>query len=108
MSLSLVALGCLIGLATFAQVLSCVFKHYHDLTIALLIGLMIGSLRKIWPWKETISTILDRHGHIKPVVQHNIMPIGNLTAPVLIAIFGFMLVFVLELYASQKDQRPPP
>ncbi len=43
--------GALVGVVTFAQLLGWLFRRYHDLTVALLIGLMAGSLRKIWPWK---------------------------------------------------------
>ncbi|MGL4649634.1 MAG: DUF368 domain-containing protein, partial [Caldilineaceae bacterium] len=48
-----VGIGCVIGIVTFAQVLNWLFKHYHDVTVAVLIGFMVGSLRKVWPWKET-------------------------------------------------------
>jgi putative membrane protein len=49
-----VAIGAVIGLIAFSQVLSWVFKHYHDLTISLMTGFIIGSLLIIWPWKDTL------------------------------------------------------
>ena len=42
--------------------------------VAFLSGFMIGSLNKIWPWKETIETYVDRHGVVKPLVQDNVLP----------------------------------
>ena len=47
------------------------------MAIAVLTGLMIGSLRKIWPWKLTLETALDRHGEPFPILEQNILP--NLT-----------------------------
>ena len=35
---------------------------------------MLGSLNKVWPWKETIETYTDSHGIVKPLVEANIMP----------------------------------
>ena len=41
--------GCLVGLLAFSRVLKWLLSKYHDVTIALLCGLMLGSLRKLWP-----------------------------------------------------------
>ena len=73
-SLGILGIGSVVGIVTFAQGLAWLFKRYHDLTVALLIGLMAGSLRKIWPWKETVATIIDRHGEILPTVEQNYLP----------------------------------
>lgn len=68
------ALGCVLGLLSFSRLISWLFKKYHDLAIAVLAGFMIGSLNKVWPWKKTISTFIDRHGETKPLMQENILP----------------------------------
>lgn len=104
-TLLLVASGCLIGIVSFAQVLGWLFKHFHDLTVAILIGLMIGSLRKIWPWKETIREIIDRNGHPKPVEQINILPTGDIIFPLALAIIGFGVVLVLDHFASNASAK---
>ena len=67
-------LGCLLGLMTFSRLISWLFRKYHNLTIAVLAGFMIGSLNKVWPWKKTVETYVDRHGELKPLVQENILP----------------------------------
>ena len=46
------AVGCIIGLASFSRLLSFTFKRYHDQTMAVLCGFMLGSLNKIWPWRN--------------------------------------------------------
>ncbi|MDX1521255.1 MAG: DUF368 domain-containing protein [Anaerolineae bacterium] len=104
-TLLIVAAGAGIGLVTFAQVLSWLFKRYHDLTVALLMGFMIGSLRKIWPWKETISTYVDRHGEVLPLEQINILPAsfnGLVIFALVLAIIGFVIVFALDSWASDS------
>ena len=68
------ALGCVLGLMTFSRLISWLFSKYRNLTIAILAGFMIGSLNKVWPWKKTVETYVDRHGEIKPLVQENILP----------------------------------
>ncbi|MEQ9063609.1 MAG: DUF368 domain-containing protein [Vicingaceae bacterium] len=70
--------GCLAGLLAFSRVLSWMFKHYRDTTLALLTGFMIGSLNKIWPWKETIESRVAHAGKeneaIVPFIQENVWP----------------------------------
>lgn len=83
--------GSLTGLLAFSHVLWWLLKRYHDVTIACLIGLMIGSLRKIWPWKETV----EESGIISEVVERNVLP--HLVSPeffwaLLWCVAGFLIV----------------
>jgi len=48
--LFIVICGALVGLLIFARILRWLLRHYHDYTVAVLIGLIIGALRKVWPW----------------------------------------------------------
>jgi putative membrane protein len=98
-------LGCVTGILTFSHVLNWMLQRYHNLTIALLTGFMVGSLNKVWPWKQTLETYTDRHGEIKPLVQTNVLPstyetiVGResyLIYGVLLAIFGFALVYFID------------
>jgi uncharacterized membrane protein len=54
-SLGIFMVGAVIGLAVFSQLLSWLLEHHHDVVIAVLIGLMIGSLRILWPWPQGID-----------------------------------------------------
>ena len=107
-TLFLVALGACVGIIFFSRLLSWLFKRYHDLTVALLTGLMLGSLRKVWPWKETLKSITDAEGRVIPLVQGNILPsqwdIDAMAAICLMAA-GFLVVFLLDLLASKKSNR---
>ncbi len=109
-SLVLMAIGAVIGLVTLAQLLSWLFKRYHDMTVAVLTGFMIGSLRKVWPWKEVLTTTIDRHGEEVPLVVKNVVPPltvnGAFNTEIVIALglmlFGFLLVILIERFAVQE------
>ncbi len=77
LDLLLLGVGAVTGLILFANLLSWLLKKYHDITIAVLVGFMIGSLNKIWPWKETVKSIIVE-GELRPLVEKNILPsVGN-------------------------------
>ena len=109
-SLALAGIGAVVGLVSFSQVLTWLFKRYHDLTVAVLIGLMVGSLRKIWPWKEVLETMVDRHGDLIPIVEKNVLPTlsangafnMDLLYAVGLAVLGFLLVTVIERLGNAR------
>lgn len=43
-----VALGAVIGILAFSRVLSWLLRHHYTVTVAALVGFMIGSLRRVW------------------------------------------------------------
>ncbi|MDX8340582.1 DUF368 domain-containing protein [Draconibacterium sp. IB214405] len=97
--------GAAVGIIAFSNVLSWLLKKYHNTTIAVLAGFMVGSLNKVWPWKEVTQTIIDRHGELKPITERNILPgtyeqiTGHeawLLGAILLAVAGFALIFVVE------------
>ena len=105
LTLGIFALGAVIGITSFAQLLSWLFKKHHNLTIAMLTGLMLGSLRKIWPWKETLAFMTDRHGAQVPIEQINVLPAAFTTevaAAIGLAILGFAIVFTIERLANHQ------
>ena len=94
--------GAFIGITSFSNVLSFLLRRFHNTTIATLAGFMLGSLNKVWPWKETVETYVDSHGHIKPVVEENILPNTLLWEGIGLMLFGFILVYVLEKISQKK------
>lgn len=99
--------GAAVGIISFSNVLSWLLKKFHNQTIAVLAGFMVGSLNKVWPWKNTLETFTDRHGEIKPILQENVLPRTyegdpHLYPAILLAIVGFVLIFVIERVAIQK------
>jgi putative membrane protein len=57
--ISIFAVGCIVGITTFSRVLSWLFHHYRATTFVLLTGFLIGSLYKIWPWRN-LNVIVDK------------------------------------------------
>jgi putative membrane protein len=101
--------GCLLGLLSFVRLVKWLFSRYHDLSIAVLGGFMVGSLNKVWPWKITLesSQINDK---IIPLVQQNVSPQNfetmtgapaELSFALLSAAVGLALILMLE-YVGQR------
>ena len=108
--LLLFAFGAVTGIVSFSHLLSWLLKKHHTATVATLTGFMVGSLNKVWPWKETLETYTDSHGAVHPLVEANISPAAfeQLTGTpsflwqaILLCIFGFVLIFGLE-YLGEK------
>ena len=72
--LLLFAVGAVVGLISFSHLLSWLLARHHGMTVALLTGFMVGSLNKIWPWKEVLETYTDSHGAVQPLVERNVLP----------------------------------
>ena len=107
------ALGCLFGLLGFARLLKMALERFHDLTLALLTGFMLGSLNKVWPWKQTISFYETSRGQQVPLQQDNLWPwqftrLGEqdaqLALALLLAAAGVALVLLLERLAHGKSR----
>ena len=101
-----VGLGAIFGLLSFARILKWMFKHYKNLTLAVLTGFILGSLPKIWPWKRILETKTFGEKVIT-IAEKNISPFafeGNnqLLFAVVLAAIGFSLIFILEKVASKE------
>ncbi len=108
--IALVVAGAAFGIVSFAQLLGWLFQKFHDLTIALLTGLMLGSLRKIWPWKVDVEWIIGRHGERLPTVQENVLPQlftgggfnGEVGMAIVLGIAGLVAVILLERWGTPE------
>lgn len=100
-------LGCLLGLATFSRLLSWTFKRYHDTTMAVLTGFMIGSLNKIWPWRNVLSYRTDSSGEQVPFLERSVLP-GEFNGEPMVwpalalMVAGFIVVFALDRLSDPK------
>lgn len=104
---SVFILGCVVGLKVFSKALKWMFAHQKNLTLAILTGFMIGSLNRIWPWQEVVSTTLDRHGVEVPLKLNSVLPTSYNSDPQIVfaiscAIIGFGLILLLERFANGK------
>ncbi|RDL34946.1 DUF368 domain-containing protein [Photobacterium damselae] len=111
-TLGLFAMGCVVGLLTFSHVLSWILRNYRDIALTFLTGLMIGTLGKIWPWKETLTWRINSHGEQVPLVEQNLSPFNfeHVTGqPALLGyaivamILGIAIVWGLEKFAQHGE-----
>jgi len=99
-------MGCLAGLTSFTRLLNFLLSKWHNLTLAFLTGLMIGSMQKIWPWKEIVDTIVIRgKGHV--LASRNILPQtfdGQLLLAIVLIAIGFAAVILLERLSERQTK----
>lgn len=110
--LSSFLMGCVTGLLLFSHALSWLLKHYHNRTLALLTGFLVGSLSIVWPWKHALEIMINRHGETVVLMQENILPTtysemtgtdAQLLGAIVCAILGVTILFALE-YAGRNCQ----
>lgn len=85
--------GAVVGITSFSRVLSYALKHVRNITLAVLSGFMLGSLNKVWPWKEQITTVVDGHDLM---IENNILPNQYIVEAVVLMLVGFFMVYFLE------------
>ncbi|MCX7681511.1 MAG: DUF368 domain-containing protein [Anaerolineae bacterium] len=97
--------GAAVGIVSFANILRWLLNRYHDLTVAALIGVMLGALRELWPWKRA-RTVDDI-----PVEAVDVLP-AALTGEVAIALglmlLGFGAVMMIERAAERLRRGRTP
>jgi len=106
-------LGSVAGLVTFSHVLNYVLKHYKSITIASIIGFIVGSLGVVWPWKNTIfktndngSFLLDSRGEKIIADYERFLPELNSETYFALGyiILGIFIVLALEWYGQRTKQ----
>lgn len=102
LQLIIFALGCLFGLLSFAKFLNHLLKRYHGSTIAFLTGLMLGSLRKIWPFKKALETkLID--GEIYTIKEKLILPWNvevGLTKSLFFIFIGILIILTIDYFSN--------
>jgi putative membrane protein len=93
--------GCLIGLISFSKVLRVLLTSAESATMAVLCGIMIGSLRRVWPFQQELAAAGSGMKH-RPT--ESILPPhwdGHVTICLLLAVAAFAAVLVLHRLASR-------
>ena len=95
---------------SFSRALFWLLHHYHQVTIATLIGFLVGSLNVTWPWKQPLATVINHHGETVVLQSVNVLPaqylaLTGLAPDTVIAIgcafVGIVLVLMTE-YVSEN------
>ena len=103
-----VFLGAIVGLLVFSKILKWMFTNYKNYTLAILTGFIVGSLNKIWPWKETLTWRINSHDLEVPFKQQSISPFSfdgdpKLMFAIILAFVGFGLILLMEKLAVKKE-----
>jgi putative membrane protein len=116
--LTVFALGCLTGMMTMSRLLSWTFKRYRSLTLAILTGFLVGSLNKVYPWRNAEDWLRDSAGHVvmtadgltpeKILSEVNVLPSGYEGDPLVLGALltctlGFLVVFVFDRFGPRTD-----
>lgn len=98
--------GAIVGLLTFSRLLKWLFEKYRNTTLTILTGFVIGSLNKVWPWKDVLQSEMI-NGKIKILKEQSVSPFSyNGDNQLLLAAFfmvlGVLIILVLEKTAIKK------
>ena len=96
-----VGIGALVGITGFSRILSWLLARYDMLTIAVLTGFMIGSLRKIWPWREESAVDPEHAEYFTKEVLPKIN--GDFWFAIALLVIGFVVVTALDHLQSKSN-----
>ncbi|MDH3499368.1 MAG: DUF368 domain-containing protein [Acidimicrobiia bacterium] len=96
LAVAVFAAGATLSLAVFSRVLERLLEGHHDILTAALIGLMIGSVRILWPWPNGLG---DENGVGATVLG---APQGDVVIPVILAIAAAVLVVGVSRLAERR------
>ena len=107
-TIAVVGVGAVVGLLTFSRILKWLFAKYKDFTLAVLTGFIVGSLNKIWPWKETLTWRTNSKGIEVPLKEMSVSPTSfdgdpQLMMAIILSVVGFGLILLLERLAKEKE-----
>ena len=106
--IAIIGSGAIMGLLIFSRILKWLFAHHKNMTLAILTGFVLGSLNKIWPWKETLTWRMNSHGLQVPVNERSVSPFvfegdPQLLYAIILSILGFISILVLEKIAVKNE-----
>lgn len=93
--------GAFIGITTFSRVLSFTLRRFRNMTLAMLTGFMLGSLNKVWPWKETTEMTINGETF---AAESNILPNVYVAEAIGLMAIGFASVYILEKLSNKISQ----
>ncbi len=107
--IAILGFGAIVGLLSFSKLLKWLFNNYKNYTLAVLTGFILGSLNKIWPWKQTLTWRLNSHGIEVPFNQLSISPFSfegdsQLALAIILSIVGFTVIILLEKIANSSSK----
>ncbi len=104
------ALGCGFGILAFAQLLAWVFKRFHNQTLAVMTGFVVGSLATIWPWKAAQIEVLQVNGETREIItgyQWFVPNFSETNSQIAIAciVLGAAILILSEYFAAKIGKK---
>ncbi|WFB36376.1 DUF368 domain-containing protein [Kiritimatiellota bacterium B12222] len=98
------ALGAVLGILAFSRFLSWLLHRWEHLAMAVLIGFMAGSLRKLFPWKEVLSSITKPDGEVVVIQDKLLLPDMNMAfvQALGLMLLGIVVIVAIEWVRSQR------
>ena len=103
--------GCVVGLLSFSKLLNYLFEHFKRIVLALLSGFLLGSLVKIWPWKNQVGSdpIVVHSDGREEYMMGNVFPNDFHGDPmviksILFALFGLCLVLLIDWLGNRLNK----
>ncbi len=105
--LLVIGLGIVVGLKSFTKILKWLYTKYKQGTLMILIGFMLGTLPKIWPWQKTIiweviSESKKNGTQTEFITPWNYEGDPQLLTAVVLMIIGFLFLYFLERNSSKE------
>ncbi|MFG6667197.1 DUF368 domain-containing protein [Halomonas sp. HNIBRBA4712] len=106
----LFGMGCLVGLMLFSRFLWWLLSRYHNATMQLLLGFIVGSLPVLWPWRELLGYQMGPDGQVIPLAHRYLLPgdyaaltggSAQVVAVVALMLVGACLVVLLNQRAAK-------
>ena len=102
--LALVGTGAVVGLALFSTLLGWLLDHHGDTVMAAMVGLMLGSLRVLWPWPNGVGVISEDESEVIDGTGLELPAGDELFGPVVLGMIGFVIVMVLAQIAKRLER----
>jgi putative membrane protein len=102
--LALVGIGAIVGLALFSTLLGWLLDHYGDTVMAAMVGLMLGSLRVLWPWPNGVGVISEDESEVIDGTGLELPTGDELLGPVALGMIGFVIVMVLAQIGKRLER----
>ncbi|MBK6363302.1 MAG: DUF368 domain-containing protein [Saprospiraceae bacterium] len=122
--ISVFVVGLVVGAATFSRIFSWLFLRYKDITLALLTGFLMGSLFKIWPWRNITKVFVKETNQFLDVTDASMLssleaetfkvisetPVwpalywgeAKVIMTIIVFVIGFLLVFSFDFFKKGK------
>jgi putative membrane protein len=98
---AMVAAGAVVGLALFSTILGRLLEHHRDTVLAVLVGLMAGSLRVLWPWPNGVGVVSRHAGKLVSGTSMAWPTAGDLWPPLVLAAVAFLMVLGLDAWSRR-------